>query len=278
MNPYAKPKAKAKAWAIPKTKHWTKKETKTWTKHKPKARGTAKVLRTNAEAWALSLENKALVYRQLYKYVNAKSLNWYRGDDLRIELESYAWEGMLEACRRWDPALGKLSTYAVPTINNYLVRGMNILAKMGGNVKSGGSIKGAHAKMETPWVDSLEQWQETQAEQQDGQGGRGLAETMPQPWQDPDNTFEDDIVGDIGDSQVTQRIKEIVDQMPEPHRTAFQLMHFTEPTHDKKPHALGSGLTLKEISEIMGRDTTIVRKWLLEAEEYIRHQLDTGEV
>lgn len=230
-------------------------------------------VRTDQEAWDMALDNKYLMYQVLNKYVRSHSLPWYAGKDLLAELESFAWEGFFDACRRWDESKGfTLSTYAYPSITNALNARMKVLERMGTSM-AGGYKKGE--KVERPKLSSLDKLDEVNAKQRDEENRNVLSDLNPQPWYEPQPSMEDAVVDAIEQEALIASVHKILSTMQEPYATVFRDTYITEPTHERRPGgiSLGSGLTLKEIGSKYGRDTTWVKGILDEAVEYIRHRL-----
>lgn len=182
-------------------------------------------VREPEEAWELALANKGLVMSQLFKFLNSHdNLVWYKGDDLRAELESVAWEGMYNACLLWEPSKGRLSTYAVPAIRNTMLQALDKLMKMGGNQKGGQLVK---LKYEvTPPVFSLDSMSEARAKNFDAETVNSYADEIPQPWQDTE-TDEEKLLTRLDNERMAKKIEELTDRMPEPHQSVFRLMALT---------------------------------------------------
>ena len=141
-------------------------------------RKTSVPIREPEEAWALAVENSGLVYSVLFRFINNHdNLVWYRGNDLQAEIESFAWEGMYNACLLWDSSKGTLSTYAVPAIYNTMLHALDKLIKMGGNQKGGGNVKLKYDK--TPPIFSLEGLTEKKNEDLDMDGINTFSDALP---------------------------------------------------------------------------------------------------
>ena len=237
-------------------------------------------IRTWQEAWDLALDHKGMLYQLLYAYVRKHSLPFYKGEDLQKELESYAWEGFFEACRKWDESKGyTLSTYAYPAVTNAMNARMKVLERMGTSMQ-GHYQKGTgplqQAESQRPKLSSLEGLDEMFATQRNLDEGadRSLADIYRQPWQEQEPNHADVVVDAITQAETVGRIREIVSNMSEPHRKVFTLMFLTDPTHEREiKRGLGTGYTLSEVAKEFGRSTTWAREVLDEALEYIRYQL-----
>lgn len=238
------------------------------------------VSRTEQEAWDLALDNKAMVMGLLYKYVNSHSLPWYKGDALQAELESFAWEGMLEACIKWDESKGALSTFAYPCVTNAMNARMKVLMRMGTKLSGGGFKKGE--KGIRPILNSLE-----------GHRANAEAEEITEPLEDlghnafmpePEPLMEDVIIDELRTKALMAKIeKELVALEalgPEPYAQVLRLMYLTEPTHERLNggRSLGSGLTLEEVGRKLGLSTTTVKTLHDEALYWLQQRLlATGE-
>ena len=231
------------------------------------------------EAWDLALDHKGIMYQLLYKYVRSHGLPFYTGEALQKELESFAWEGFFEACRQWDEAKGTLTTYAYPSITNAMDSRMKVLERMGSNMqghykKGEGPLTGGAPRPKLSSLEQLDERRQADVEMEEG-NSRSIADIYTQPWQGEEPSLEDTVIDAIHQAETVDRIKGIVDSMPDPHKTIFTLMYLTEPTHDRRPkRGLGSGYTLSEVAKHFRRDTTWARKQLDEALDYIRFQLD----
>lgn len=239
-------------------------------------------LRTWQEAWDLALDHKGIMYQLLYAYVRKHSLPWYQGEDLQAELESYAWEGFFDACRKWDASKGyTLSTYAYPAITNAMNARMKVLSRMGSSMQ-GHNTKG-QGQLPRPHLESVQAEDEKKASRyidDENRDGHSLTDVYPQPWSEHEPLMEDVVVDAIHQAGRVAEIVRIVDAMSEPHKTVFQLMFLTEPTHDRPANGgrgLGSGYTLRETADHFGRSTTWAKEVLDEAIEYIRYHLDAEE-
>lgn len=240
----------------------------------------SKGVRTWEEAWDLALDHKGMMYQLLYAYVRKHSLPFYKGEDLLKELESFAWEGFFEACRKWDESKGyTLSTYAYPAITNAMNARMKVLERMGtsmqGYYKKGeGPLQKGNAPR--PKLSSIEGLDELRhnALRLDGENDYSLADIYTQPWQGEEPGLEDTVIDAIHQAETIDRIKAIVDKMPDPHGRVFRLMFLTPPTHDREiKRGLGTGYTLSEVAKEYGRSTTWAKEVLDECLEYIRFQL-----
>jgi len=235
--------------------------------------------RTWQEAWDMALDHKGLMYQLLYAYVRKHSLPWYTGQDLQAELESYAWEGFFDACRKWDESKGyTLSTYAYPAVTNAMNARMKVLERMGTSMQ-GHNVKG-QGTLPRPHLESIEGEDEKKAKryiEDESKDGHGLGDLLKQPWQQWEPLMEDVVVDAISQAEQVARIRRVVEDMSEPHKTIFELMFLTDPTHERTPRggrSIGSGYTLKEAAQQFGRSTTWAKEVLDEAIEYIRFQLD----
>lgn len=227
----------------------------------------------------MALDHKGLMYQLLYAYVRKHSLPWYSGPDLQAELESYAWEGFFDACRKFDESKGyTLSTYAYPAVTNAMNARMTVLERMGSTMH-GHNVKG-QGKLPRPHLDSIQAQDEKKArwntEMGESADGHSLGDLHPQPWQQWEPLMEDVVVDAIAQAEQVGRIRAIVEGMSEPHKTVFELMFLTDPTHERRPggRGLSPGYTLKEAAQQFGRSTTWAKETLDEAIEYIRFQLD----
>lgn len=232
-------------------------------------------IRSYTEAWDLALDHKGIMYQLLYAYVRKHSLPWYQGEDLQKELESYAWEGFFDACRKWDPTKGyTLSTYAYPAVRNALNARMKVLERMGTSMIGHNQTKGEVHKR--PYLESIQREDERKASRNEGElsDSANIADLTPQPWMDFEPLMEDAVVDAIDQAEKVQRIARIVEGMSEPHKTIFESMFFSDPTHERAKRSIGAGLTLKEAASEFGRSTTWAREILDEAIEYIRHHLE----
>jgi len=220
------------------------------------------------------------MYQLLYAYVRKHSLPWYKGADLQAELESYAWEGFFDACRKYDETKGyTLSTYAYPAVINAMNARMRVLERMGTSMQ-GHNVKG-QGHLPRPYLGSIQEADEKAAERNidrdQAADGFSLGDVHAQPWQEFEPLMEDVVVDAIAQAEQVQRIRAVVEKMSEPHKTVFELMFLTDPTHERAPRggrSIGSGLTLKETAERFGRSTTWAKEILDEAIEYVRYQLD----
>lgn len=238
-------------------------------------RGPSK--RTWQEAWDLALDHKGIMYQLLYTYVRKHSLPWYTGPDLQAELESYAWEGFFDACRKWDEKKGTLTTYAWPAVTNAMNARMKVLERMGSSMQ-GHNVKG-QGQLPRPYLESIEHEDEKKANryiEDDSKDGHGLGDLIRQPWQQWEPLMEDEVIDAISQAEQVAKITRIVEGMSEPHKTVFELMFLTSPTHERRPggRSLAPGYTLKEAAQQFGRSTTWAKETLDEAIEYIRFQLD----
>ena len=234
--------------------------------------------RSWAEAWDLALDNKGIMYQLLYKYLRGHSLPFYKGDALRAELESFAWEGFFEACRRWDESKGlKLSTYAWPAVQNAMNARMIVLERMGSTMT--GKYTSEEKGIQRPRLSSMEALDERRAAQYDSEGQEyGLADIYQQPWARETEAMEDVVIDAVYQAETVERIRKHVSSMSEPHKTVFELMYFTPPTHPRNLNSegrgLGSGYTLSEVAKKYRRSTTWAREILDECFDYIRFQLE----
>lgn len=232
-------------------------------------------LRTNEEAWDLALDNKNLMFKVLNAYVSKHSLPYYKGEALRTELESFAWEGFFDACKSWDETKGfQLSTYAYPSITNALNTRMKVLERMGSSMQ-GHYTKGE--KGERPRLSSLEGIDKVYASKVGAiDAVDSIADLKPNPMQEPEPSMEDVIVNSIYQEELMHKIRAIVKGMSEPHATVFTLAFLTEPTHDRSRYSVSvtTGWTTREIAEKHRQSTSWVKSILDEAIEYIRLHLE----
>ena len=231
------------------------------------------MLRSEEEAWNLALDNKAMVMGLLYRYVNTHSLPWYRGDALQAELESFAWEGMLEACIKWDETKGTLSTFAYPCIRNAMNARMKVLQRMGTKLSGGGFKKGE--KGIRPMLNSLE-GTKANAEDEEIKEPEGISAFMPEP----EPLMEDVIVNELSTNALMAKIeKELVAlealEPLVPYAQVLRLMYLTEPTHERLNggRSLGSGLTLEEVGRELELSTTTVKTLHDEALYWLQQRL-----
>jgi RNA polymerase sigma factor (sigma-70 family) len=236
-------------------------------------RGRKRVpLRAPEEAWALAEANSGLVYSILFKFVNSHdNLVWYKGDDLQAELESFAWEGLYEACLLWDESKGKLSTYAYPSITNSILQALDKLIRMGGNQKGGAQIP---LKYKTPPpVFSLDALSEAQVREHDMDHITTLMDELPQPWQDTE-LEEDKIIAGLDKERLVKKIYELTEKMPEPHRSVFKLMALgPERKSDYAHYIRYPSMGLRETGEILHLPDKKVKKIYEEAVEWMENQL-----
>lgn len=235
-------------------------------------------MRSEQEAWDLALDNKALVMSLIYKYINSHGTDWYKGDDLQAELESFAWEGMHEACLKWDPSKGALSTFAYPCVTNAMNARMKVLMRMGTKV-SGNFKKGE--KGIRPYLNSLDSLNALSQERTYEASGTNAYDSLSESTHnafmpEPEALMEDVIINALAQSHLIARVNKILEQMEYPYALVFRLIYMHEPTHQRIEHgrSLGSGLTLEEIAQKMGKSTTWVKTVHDEAIQYIRFRLE----
>lgn len=236
-------------------------------------------VRTWQEAWDMALDHKGIMYQLLYAYVRKHSLPWYSGEDLQAELESYAWEGFFDACRKYDESKGyTLTTYAYPAITNAMNARMKVLSRMGSSMQ-GHNVKG-QGTLPRPHLESIQGMSEFQGEKnEEGDAPQNVGELYPQPWSEHEPLMEDVVVDAIEQADRVQEVARIVEGMSSPHKEVFELMFLRDPTHERRPggRSLGPGYTLKETAQEFGRSTTWAKEILDEAIEYIRYHLDAGD-
>lgn len=236
-------------------------------------------MRTDQEAWDLALDNKALVMGLIYKYVNSHATDWYKGEDLKAELESCAWEGMHEACRKWDPSKGTLSTYAYPAVTNAMNARMKVLMRMGTKISGGGFKKGE--KGVRPYLNSLDGLNALKEKEAFEASGTNAYDSLSESahnafMHEPEALMEDVIINALTLENLMAIVNKILDQMEEPYATIIRLMYLNAPTHERIEHgrSLGSGLTLEEVATILGKSTTWVRAAHDEALYYLKQRLE----
>lgn len=229
------------------------------------------------EAWAMALENKGLVYHVLLSYLRSQgAIAWYKDEALRAELESHAWEGMYQACLAWDESKGKLSTYAVPSIHNSIIKAVNKLISMGGNRRGGPGTPGEG--MEFPKVFSTEAIDASMQEILEAEEINSISDTIPQPWE-AENVFEDDLLDKLDMERTERKVRELAERMPEPHREVFKLMVLgpqQEPIRGQTRKSFGPSMTQRQASKELHYSLLKVRGLYLEAVEWMGYQLEAA--
>jgi RNA polymerase sigma factor (sigma-70 family) len=234
--------------------------------------------RTIQEAWNMAQENKGLMYRALGRFVYKYSLPWYSREELQVELESYAWEAMFKACLKWDESKGKLSTYAIKSVNNMLYDKYNLLKNMGiTHVNRDNAV----------WMDDLDA---ESKDYEDEDTDQDIRDYTPQPWQSKDKSVEELIL----ESNLGNEIENILGQMSEPHASILRLAY--DLGRDETPFSFrvesssisggdaltrnpngrgrkGKYLSVGEIGEQLGLATWKTKILLHEAENVLRDQL-----
>lgn len=228
-------------------------------------------IREAEEAWELALANKGLVYKTLLSYVNSKpSIAWYKGEDLRAELESYAWEGMYTACLHWDETKGTLSTYAIPAIRNNMLKQVNKLVSMGGNRRGN-----THSPPTEPFPHIFSAETISVEDKDDTTDAlSGIGDIVPQPWQD-ENSFEDEIIERIDRERTDRAIRELVQRMPEPHREVFELLALgPQKEFAGRRSSQAPSMSRREAAERLHYSLRKVQDLYEEAVEWMGNQLD----
>lgn len=235
-------------------------------------------IRTPEEAWNMAVDEKELMLYTVNRFMKGSRPSWYRWEpDLwRQELESIGWEAFYNACLYWDPSRGRLSTYAVPTIQRRLSRHLQRTIRAGGNSR----VRGKHSEI-TEKFPSIFSLGDLEGEQRDRLGEYdevwSYEDVTPPVWSDlVDNSFEDRVIDEADGERFLTQVETVVDGMSEPHRTVFRLVHLEDPSHDRSQYSLarGSGSTLREVGSRLGIDKSRVGIILDEAEEYVRFQLE----
>jgi DNA-directed RNA polymerase specialized sigma24 family protein len=224
--------------------------------------------RSDEAAWSMALNNQGLLYSILFEILRTVHVPWYPGENLRPELEGLMWERFYKACKVWDPARSRFTTYVVPALRNAAYEGIRQVSRMGGNVK--GSFGGA---MKPPPIDSIDQSPTLTGD--DGGASEVSFEDLYQPWGPGAEEFEDRLVNELYARDVLEAVQEIVSRMSEPHRQVFELIHLVEPSDVVREvnSRRGKGLTLDETAAKLERSNAFVWSTLREAEEYVRLQL-----
>lgn len=230
-------------------------------------------LRSDAEAWALVEENKGLCWTAVNRFVkNQKNLAWYKGDDLRREMESHAWEGFFKACRLWDPKKSKLSTYAIKAMENEMGKALNQLVAFGGNLRSGSSP--GPGKYPEVWsADDLAE-RASEAAGFDGPGESAL-DQEPGLWDDAIVDWEDEYVDQLYTAQLVAAVRELAQQCPGREGEVVRAFLLADPGYEKdfQSNEYGPGLRFKDVQDQLHMAPETIALLYSQGLEWMRNQL-----